>query len=499
MKKRTKILATVGPSSDSIDVLVELIKAGVNVFRMNFSHGTHEYHSKVIANIREASIRSGLIVGILQDISGPKVRICELKEEVALKSGDLIAFEKSCNLGYVDSDGLLHLGLNHPEILDKVNVSEMIYLYDGKVRVEVTAVGDVVRGVVKNGATLSSKKGVNFPNTRIGIDVLTPKDREDIAWGVKNGVDFMAISFVQEAQDMQNVADLVASLGGDVQLFAKIEKFDAIENFEKILDVSDGIMVARGDLGIEMPFEKVPILQKWMIRLSNEASKPVITATQMLLSMTHSENATRAEISDVANAVLDGTDTVMLSEESAVGNDPVNVVKTMVKTIQESETIYPYNRFGRYTKYDRTDSIDAAVVRLADSLEVHGILTVTSSGQSAKKLSRYRPKMAIWGITHDTKHARQLTIVWGVVPAFSVKRDLLDQMLAEVMKIGRKNQTIKSENTYLLTAGDPVGTPGSTNLIRILTQFEMDYYEKFCELPSKKGSSKADSPTPTLF
>lgn len=499
MKKRTKILATVGPASEEVEILEAMIRAGVNVFRMNFSHGTHAYHSQVIAKIREASVRCGLIVGILQDISGPKVRICELTHPIELKAGDTIAFDRECDQGFTDEACVLHLGLNHPEILDKLQVGEMIYLYDGRIRLEVNEVGESVRCRVQNSGTLSSKKGVNFPNTRIGIDVLTPKDREDIAWGVQNGVDYMAISFVQEAQDMQNAADLVRSLGGDVQLFAKIEKFDAIENFESILAVSDGIMVARGDLGIEMPYEKVPILQKWMIRLSNEASKPVITATQMLLSMTQNEQATRAEISDVANAVLDGTDAVMLSEESAVGVDPVNVVKTMVKTIQECEHIYPFNRFGRYEKYDRTDAIDASVVRLSDALDAQGILTVTTSGQSAKKLSRYRPKMPIWGITHDKKEARRLTIVWGVVPAFSVKKDLLDHMLAEVIRIGRQNGTIDHTKTYLLTAGDPVGIPGSTNLIRVLTALEMDHYEKFCDITPKRSARTSKEENPTLF
>ncbi|MCJ7765405.1 MAG: pyruvate kinase, partial [Thiovulaceae bacterium] len=299
MKKRTKILATVGPASDSLEQLEALIRAGVNVFRMNFSHGTHESHQAVIKRIRQASKNTGLFVGILQDISGPKVRVGKLEENFLLQKGDILEFVPGEIMGRKVSDGHYQLSINQSEILSKIKEGEFIYLYDGSIRAKVESVGEKVLAVIQNSGKLSSNKGVNFPNTRIGIDVLTPKDRQDMLWGIEHEVDFMAISFVQNGSDMQNARKIVQENGGHQQLFAKIEKFDAVENIDEILEASDGIMVARGDLGIEVPYYEVPVIQKRVIQKANAASKPVITATQMLLSMTENEMATRAEISDV--------------------------------------------------------------------------------------------------------------------------------------------------------------------------------------------------------
>ena len=392
MKKRTKILATVGPASDSLEQLEALIRAGVNVFRMNFSHGTHEYHSAVLTLIRQAMKNTGLIVGVLQDISGPKVRIGKLEEDFILKNGDTLEFVQDDIMGVKVADSSYRLTINQREILPKMKVDEFIYLYDGNIRAKVLSVGEKVIAVVQNSGKLSSNKGVNFPNTRIGIDVLTAKDRKDMLWGIEHGVDFMAISFVQNAQDMHNARSIIETNGGHQQLFAKIEKFDAVENIDEILAVSDGIMVARGDLGIEVPYYEVPAIQKMIIHKANEASKPVITATQMLLSMTESETATRAEISDIANAVLDGTDVVMLSEESAIGDNPVLAVETMFNTIRETEKMYDYDKFSGYSMHDEMDVIDESAVMLADNLNANALLALTTSGQSAKKLARYRPK-----------------------------------------------------------------------------------------------------------
>ncbi len=330
MKKRTKILATVGPASDTLENIENLIKAGVNVFRLNFSHGTYEYHFDVLSKIRQAMKNLDLIVGVLQDISGPKIRIGELAHHFELKENDTIIFHKKTIIGKATSQNSYEVSINYPEILTQLCVGDYIYLYDGIIRTKVLRCEEnKVEVIVENSGTLSSKKGVNFPNTALGVDVLTSKDKADMEWGVKNGVDFMAISFVQNESDMLNARDILTKLGGKQMLIAKIEKFDAIQNIDEILDASDGLMVARGDLGIEVPYYEVPNLQKMLIHKANLAAKPVITATQMLLSMTHSERATRAEISDIANAVLDGTDAVMLSEESAVGQHPILAVKTM--------------------------------------------------------------------------------------------------------------------------------------------------------------------------
>jgi pyruvate kinase len=301
-------------------------------------------------------------------------------------------------------------------------------------------------------------------------------------WGVENGVDFMAISFVQNAQDMFNAREIIKSYGGSTQLFAKIEKFDAIENIDAIIDESDGIMVARGDLGIEIPYFEVPFTQKMLIRKANELCKPVITATQMLLSMTTKETATRAEISDVANAVLDGTDAVMLSEESAIGHNPVLAVETMVRTIKAAEEHYPFHKFDIFKMHDRGDKIDDSAVRLAESLKTSGIIAMTTSGESAKKIARYRPKRSIYAVTHENRIACSLTIVWGVVPAFSVKQDSFPKMVSDLMDQGIQRGALNLEKTYILVAGDPAGISGSTNLIRVFAGHEMRF---FCSIKEK--------------
>ena len=477
MKKRTKILATIGPASDSLQMIKSLMKAGVNVFRLNFSHGTHEYHYEVLQRIREAEKETGIFVGVLQDISGPKIRIGEIEVPFELKHSDIVEFVKEDILCIEVADSHYKVCINQPEILEQLKVGDSIYLYDGMISTEVVeASHESVKVKVHNSGRLTSRKGVNFPNTHLGIDVLTPKDRQDILWGIKNDVDFMAISFVQDASDMINARKIITDNGGNVQLFAKIEKFDAIENIDAILEVSDGLMVARGDLGIEVPFYEVPTLQKMLINKANAASKPVITATQMLLSMTTEVRATRAEISDIANAVLDGTDAVMLSEESAVGHNPVLAVETMMQAIQGAEKSYPFNKLSHFKMQDATDSINEAAVRLCEDTDAWGLIGLTASGSSVKKLSRYRPRRDIYAVVHNIKVARYLTICWGIVPAFMVKEGSLGQMMKEVMKQGAERKIIHLDKSYILTAGDPVGVVGSTNMIRILREHEMEFF-----------------------
>ncbi len=496
MKKHTKILATVGPACESVETLEQMIRAGVNVFRLNFSHGTHAYHEANLRRIHEAAGRCGLIVGVLQDISGPKVRIGEIEGSVELKPGDIIEFANAPVVGRFLKPGTLTLSLNRPELLEKVKKGESIYFADGSLRTTVVRTGKKVMCEVQNHGKLSSKKGVNFPQTSLGIDVLTDKDRLDIAWGVKHGVDFMAISFVQTASDMEDARSEMEKHGGKAQLIAKIEKFDAVENIDAILNTSDGLMVARGDLGIEVPYYKVPTIQKMLIRKANEASKPVITATQMLLSMTQAERATRAEISDVANAVLDGTDCVMLSEESAVGAYPVKAVETMTQTIRETEKIYSYHKFEQFNCFDEMDVIDESTVLLSQKIDARAILAMTASGQSAKKLARYRPEKPIFAVMHNERIARMLTLVWGVVPAFLTRTSTVDKMLIEVVQSGQERGVLDKNAMYIVTAGDPVGVPGTTNTIRILRKNEMEY---FATAPLAKRSKKMPSGSATLF
>ncbi len=474
--KKTKILATVGPASDSVEVLEGLIKAGVNVFRLNFSHGTHEYHSSTIKKIREASKNTKVKVGILQDICGPKIRVGKLKEDFILKKGDRVTFVKEEIVGEKIDKGSYKLCINQPQILDMLKVDEYIYLYDGIIKAKVTKIGKKIVTVIENGGKLSSNKGVNFPNTVINIDVITPKDEKDMLWGAKNGVDFVAISFVQNAKDVLKAREILKKYKSRSQVFAKIEKFDAVENIDEILEVSDGLMVARGDLGIEVPYYKVPSIQKKIIRKANAASKPVITATQMLLSMAQNEVATRAEISDVANAVLDGTDAVMLSEESAIGKNPVNVVKVMANTIKETESVYPYNKFGRYSFLDDTDIVSESIAKLAHNLKVEAVITLTSSGMSAKKLARYRIKSKIYAVTHDERVARSLTIAWGIIPIMNIDKGCLNMIMAHTIQKGIKKGFIDKSKTYIVTAGYPTGVAGNTNYIRIMRREQIDYY-----------------------
>ena len=490
MEKRTKILATLGPASHSIEMIEGLIKAGANMFRLNFSHGSHEYHLETLQNIRTAMKNLDKTVGILQDISGPKVRIGDLKEPFELYRDDVITFLKDDMLGYKKADKEYIVSINYPDILDKVKIDEYIYLYDGTIRAKVIAIGKEVKAKIENHGILSSRKGVNFPNTVIDIDVITKKDEKDIAWGVENEVDYFAISFVQNAKDMRKARNLLNGYRG--KLIAKIEKFDAVENIDEIIEASDGIMVARGDLGIEVPYYDVPTIQKMLIKKANLKGIPVITATQMLLSMTQNERATRAEISDVANAVLDGTDVVMLSEESAVGEDPINVVDTMHNIIAKTEGIYNYDKQYEMPYLDEFDVIQATVTKLADDLKANGILAITSSGKSALKMSRYRPRTPIFTFTHKKKVLNSLTAIWGVEPIGTIKEAQASKMFQKMLKSLDEIGKLKKDGLYVATVGYPVGMPGSTNTIKILTPSEIEYYFNF-EANRKKEKEEKKS------
>ncbi|MBZ7987637.1 pyruvate kinase [Campylobacter canadensis] len=471
--KKTKIIATLGPASEN--KIKELILAGVNVFRLNFSHGTRDYHLKNLQNVRKISKELGKNIGVLQDISGPKIRVLELPEPFLLKKDDRLDIYKSTINAQQISNNHYKVSTNYNEILSLVKNGEFIFLCDGSIKIEVVNTNDeFIECKVHNEGKLSSNKGINFPNTKINIDVLTQKDKDDLLWGMQNEVDFVAISFVQNAYDIKNAKEILKD--SNISIFAKIEKFDAVENIDEILNVSDGIMVARGDLGIEVPFFKVPNIQKELIKKANEISKPVITATQMLFSLTNSKSATRAEISDVANAVLDGTDAVMLSEESAVGIDPVNAVNIMSATIIEVEKAYKYNNY-EHIKKDMTDTIAASSVHLANDIQADALICLTSSGASVKKIARYRPKTKIITMSHCEKTLKQLSINWGIDTVLMVdKANSLHELLHNCVRQGIKNNILNINQKYVVTAGYPVGKTGSTNLIRILENEQIEYY-----------------------
>lgn len=476
--RKTKILATVGPATDGVEMLSKLMVAGVNVFRMNFSHGTHESHSKVIANIREASKAVDKEIGILQDICGPKVRVGNIEKGFDLKTGDYLYFHKEKIDGYKDNEGY-HVSLNQPEVLDKMKIAESIYLCDGKIHTKVLSVDGVIKTKLENNGNLSSNKGVNFPNTKIDIEVITEKDRKDMKWGVDNDVDFMAISFVQNENDMIEAREIIESYNGDVKLFAKIEKFDALENIDNIIKHSDGIMVARGDLGIEIPYSAVPLAQKKIIKKANELSKPVITATQMLLSMVDSPVATRAEISDVSNAVLDGTDAVMLSEETAIGNYPIETIHTMVNTILATEEYYPYYKVYDRVYHDDVDVLASSACKLAARMSAEAIFSLTTSGFSVRQIARYRPKEMIFSVSNSKKVARSLTICWGVKSVFSLAHKNFDQVIGDLVHKGIDKKYIDINKKYILTYGFPFGEAYHTNTIKVLDKQVIKYFNPY--------------------
>ncbi|EAM0958744.1 pyruvate kinase [Campylobacter jejuni] len=478
MLKKTKIVATVGPASEKEEILRQMIINGVNVFRLNFSHGTHEYHKKNLDSIRKVAKELDIRIGILQDISGPKIRTGELKEPFELKKGDRLDFYRETILGEKIAQNHYKISINQKSILDMLKIDEYIYLYDGSIRAKVVSIDDQkIETIIENDGFLNSNKGINFPNTKINIDVITQKDKNDLLWGIKNEVDFLAISFVQNAHDIDEVREILAQNNAKISIFAKIEKFDAVENIDEIIKSSDGIMVARGDLGIEVPYYKVPNIQKEIIQKANNASKPVITATQMLFSLAKSKTATRAEISDVANAVLDGTDAVMLSEESAVGIDPANAVDIMCQTIIETEKRYPYNKFNDFNDLDNTDKIMRSSAHLATDLNADAIFSLTSSGKSAIKIARYRPNIEIIAVGHSEKTLNSLSIVWGVNPAILVnKSNKLTELLKDSVRSSVEKGFMDEDKCYLLTAGFPTGVEGTSNLIRILNKEQITYY-----------------------
>ncbi|EPF0261830.1 pyruvate kinase [Campylobacter jejuni] len=478
MLKKTKIVATVGPASEKEEILRQMIINGVNVFRLNFSHGTHEYHKKNLDIIRKVAKELHIRIGILQDISGPKIRTGELKEPFELKKGDRLDFYRETILGEKIAQNHYKISINQKSILDMLKIDEYIYLYDGSIRAKVVNIDDQkIETIIENDGFLNSNKGINFPNTKINIDVITQKDKNDLLWGIKNEVDFLAISFVQNVHDIDEVREILAQNNAKISIFAKIEKFDAVENIDEIIKSSDGIMVARGDLGIEVPYYKVPNIQKEIIQKANNASKPVITATQMLFSLAKSKTATRAEISDVANAVLDGTDAVMLSEESAVGIDPANAVDIMCQTIIETEKRYPYNKFNDFNDLDNTDKIMRSSAHLATDLNADAIFSLTSSGKSAIKIARYRPNIEIIAVGHSEKTLNSLSIVWGVNPAILVnKSNELTELLKDSVRSSVEKGFMDEDKCYLLTAGFPTGVEGTSNLIRILNKEQIAYY-----------------------
>jgi len=457
--KKVKIVATLGPSSaDKID---SMIQAGVDIFRLNFSHANHKAHRQSIKAIRDTAKKLESKTAILQDISGPKIRIGEINGFLELKRGDKIKLVKK------NPKSLYDLTLTYPEIIDHVHIGEYVFFADGSIRTKVIDKdADSLTLEVKNEGVLSSRKGVNFPHSKLKISAITPKDEKDLIFGAKNGVDIVAISFVNSKNDILKAKKILKQNGANPWVIAKIETKQAVENLDEILEVSDGVMVARGDLGIEVGIEKVPVIQKKIIRRANKLKKPVITATQMLLSMVNSPFPTRAEVSDVANAVMDGSDGVMLSDETTVGKYPVKAVETLKNVILETQNIYPY-----YKKYEilDEDAIAASVADLCRGIEPKGIICFTSSGTTVKSIAKYRPKSPVYAVTHSRETSRKLNMVWGVKPLFEIPKIKNPEKLIEKFRsLAVKTGCFKKGDMVIVTMGSLVGKEGTTNMIRVI-------------------------------
>ncbi|WP_024791922.1 pyruvate kinase [Lebetimonas sp. JS138] len=457
--KKAKIVATLGPAS--IDKIGDLIKEGVDVFRLNFSHADHKTHKNSILKIRETAKKLNSKTAILQDISGPKIRIGEINGLLELKRGDKIRLVKK------NPKTVYDLTISYPQIIDDVKTGEYVFFADGSIRTKVIDKDkNSITLEVKNEGVLSSRKGVNFPHSDLKISAITEKDKKDLIFGARNKVDIVAISFVNSKDDILKAKQILKQNNASPWVFAKIETKKGVENIDEIIEVADGVMVARGDLGIEVGLEKVPVIQKKIIRRANKLKKPVITATQMLLSMVNSPFPTRAEVSDVANAVMDGSDAVMLSDETTVGKYPVNAVETLKKVIIETQYIYPYNK--RYEIQD-IDAIAASVSDLDKGINPKAIVCFTSSGTTVKSIAKYRPKSPIIAVTHSRVTSRKLKVVWGVENIIEVpKIKNPERLIDKFREIALQDNILRPKDKIIVTMGSIVGKEGTTNMIRII-------------------------------
>jgi pyruvate kinase len=463
---RTKIVATIGPASRDPIVLERLIRAGVNVCRVNFSHGTHDDHLAVIRSVREIATRLDISVALLQDLSGPKIRTGKMKDgrPAELKDGALVRITTD---PFVEGTSELISTTYEPLPRDLV-AGDTILLDDGNLELKVLECSrTLVSCEVVHGGLLKSNKGMNLPGARLSTPALTEKDRKDLAFGVQNGVDYVALSFVRKAADVLEAKALIAALGGSQPLIAKIEKREAVDNLDAVLEATDGVMVARGDLGVEVSTESVPTLQKVIIKKANTLGKVVITATQMLESMIENPRPTRAEASDVANAILDGTDGVMLSAESASGAYPVEAVATMARIAEFTEEHYGFGApSGMSGAHDVATSLGRVASMVAAELSCRLIVCFTESGATARVVSAFRPRVPIAAITRNEHVFRRLALWWGVVPVRSVFVENTDEMMARGEDLLKRHGLAVAGDRVVMLAGQSQ-TAGATNMLRV--------------------------------
>lgn len=469
--RKTKIVCTIGPASESVEVLEKLIEAGMNVARLNFSHGDHAEHKVRIDRINEVARRQGKVVGILLDTRGPEIRTHSMKNgRVEIVKGQKI--DVSMN----EVEGTEEVfSITYDKLIEDVSEGSTILLDDGLIQLEVTGTDEknqVIHTVAANSGVLKNHKGVNVPGVRVQLPGMTDKDEQDILFGIQEGVDFIAASFVQRAADVMDIRSVLETNGGkDIQIIPKIENGLGVENIDEILTLSDGLMVARGDLGVEIPSEEVPHIQKLLIEKCNQAGKPVITATQMLDSMQQNPRPTRAEASDVANAILDGSDAIMLSGETAAGDYPVESVETMDKIARRAEEAFDYRSVVSTRRREKhgnmTEAIGQAAAYTAINLGVKAVLAPTRSGQTARMIAKYRPGCPIIALTSTEKNSKKLSLVWGVYSIVGRNVRSIDEVIQDSVDQSVLHGYLENGDAVIITAGVPVGEVGTTNLMKI--------------------------------
>jgi len=466
--KKTKIIATMGPASIDKNVLKEMILEGVNVCRLNFSHGSHEVHKETIELIREINNELHSNVAILGDLQGPKIRTGKMMENVELIQGSCVKIQTSDILGTAEE-----FSINYSQLPQDVQKGERILLDDGKLMLEIESTNgkDEIKAKVIFGGVLTSNKGVNLPNTKISMPCLTDKDLIDLDFAIAHKLDWIGLSFVRSSKDIIELKTIIAKNNANAKVIAKIEKPEALEDIDAIITETDALMVARGDLGVEVPYQNVPLIQKMLINKCIKHAKPVIVATQMMESMIVSSSPTRAEVNDVANAVLDGADAVMLSGETSVGAYPVEVIKTMANIVKEMETfdgIYSKEEFPERNK-ERfiTDSICFNACRLAKRVEAKAILTMSFSGYTAYKIASQRPNSLIYVFTSNKKILSQLSLIWGVQGFYYNKRVSTDDTISDIKRILKAKKLVQKDDMVINIASMPIEALGNSNMLKL--------------------------------
>ncbi len=466
IEKKTKIVCTIGPATSSVENLSKLLHAGMNMVRLNFSHGDFAEHQEKVDNAKVAMKKTGIRTAIMQDLSGPKIRLGEFKtERVDLKIGDFITITTEKIVG--DEK---RVSINYPNFAKEMKVGNMVLVDDGKKRFEVVEVkGNDVKCRILVGGNTKGRRGVNLPNADLSISSLTDKDKADVKFGIKNKVDYIAFSFVRAASDVAELRAILDAAKCDAKIISKVETPEAVADIDAIIELSDAIMVARGDLAIEVPAETVPMIQKMIIKKCNMAGKPVITATQMLESMIKSPVPTRAEVSDVANAILDGTDAIMLSEETTLGDYPIEAVSTMARVAKEIEANYPNDALCEsiHDEHTVTDAITASVVAIASEVDAKLIVAVTGSGSTARMISRHKPMQPMIALTSKEKVAAQLELTWGCFPLVIEKYESITDIMKTVAALAKKHKFAEKGDRVVIAAGMPFGKPGRTNTIHV--------------------------------